>query len=71
MPAQELSEAGKYLAAAYCVFIALLLVYFSIMAVRLSRIERQIGELLDDRSGRFAGETEALNEEEQREEERV
>jgi len=45
MPAQELSEAGKYLAAAYGVFVALLLVYFSIMALKLSRMERQLIEL--------------------------
>jgi hypothetical protein len=45
MPAQELSEAGKYLAAAYGVFVALLLVYFSIMALKLSRMERQLVEL--------------------------
>ena len=45
MPAQELSEAGKYLAAAYGVFVALLLVYFAIMAVKLSRMERQLTEL--------------------------
>ena len=58
MPAQELSEAGKYLAAAYGVFVALLLVYFSIMAVRLSRVERQLTELneLSER-GREDGET--------------
>jgi len=45
MPAQELSEAGKHLAAAYGVFVALLLVYFSIMALKLSRMERQLIEL--------------------------
>jgi hypothetical protein len=45
MPAQELSEAGKYLAAAYGVFVALLLIYFSIMALKLSRMERQLTEL--------------------------
>jgi hypothetical protein len=47
MPAQELSEAGKYLAAAYGVFVALLLIYFTIMAAKLSRIERQLIELND------------------------
>ena len=45
MPAQELSEAGKYLAAAYGVFVLLLLVYFSIMALKLSRMERELIEL--------------------------
>ena len=50
--AQELSEAGKYLAGAYLVFLALVLVYVAIMAGRLSRIEREVGELvrrLDER----------------------
>ena len=47
MPAQELSEAGKYLAGAYGVFVALLLVYFAIMATKLSRMERQLTELAE------------------------
>ena len=47
MPAQELSEAGKYLAGAYGVFLALLLVYVTIMATKLSRMERQLSELVD------------------------
>jgi hypothetical protein len=46
MPALPLHEAGKYVAAAYIVFFVLVLVYVSIMALRLSRIERDLGELL-------------------------
>jgi CcmD family protein len=46
MPALPLHEAGKYVAAAYIVFFVLVLVYVSIMALRLSRIERELGELL-------------------------
>lgn len=46
MPALPLHEAGKYVAAAYIVVFALVLVYVAIMAIRLSRIERQLGELL-------------------------
>ncbi len=34
MPALPLDEAGKYVAGAYVVFVALLLIYVAIMAVR-------------------------------------
>jgi CcmD family protein len=44
-PALPLHEAGKYVAGAYIVFIALILVYVAIMAARLGRIERELGEL--------------------------
>jgi CcmD family protein len=46
MPALPLHEAGKYVAAAYIVVFALVLVYVAIMATRLSRVERELGELL-------------------------
>ena len=45
MPALPLDEAGKYVAAAYLVFLALLLIYVSIMSGRLSRLERDLTEL--------------------------
>jgi hypothetical protein len=45
MPALPLDEAGKYVAAAYLVFLALILIYVAIMAAKLSRIERELGEL--------------------------
>jgi hypothetical protein len=45
MPALPLDEAGKYVAAAFLVFFALLLIYVAIMAGRLSRIERDLSEL--------------------------
>ncbi|HXB14938.1 MAG TPA: hypothetical protein VNV44_04250 [Solirubrobacteraceae bacterium] len=45
-PALPLHEAGKYVAAAYIVLFAMVLIYVTIMAVRLSRIERELGELL-------------------------
>ena len=51
MPALPLDEAGKYVAAAYLVFLALVLVYVAIMASRLGRIERELTEL-----DRLAGE---------------
>jgi hypothetical protein len=53
MPALPLHEAGKYVAAAYIVFLALILVYVAIMASRLARIERdltELNELLDERA---------------------
>ena len=36
-----------YLAAAYLVFLALVLIYVAIMAARLARMERELGELDD------------------------
>jgi hypothetical protein len=45
VPALPLDEAGKYVAAAYIVFIALILIYVAIMAAKLSRIERDLTEL--------------------------
>jgi hypothetical protein len=45
MPALPLDEAGKYVAGAYVVFVALILVYVMIMAAKLSRIERELEEL--------------------------
>jgi len=46
LPALPLHTAGKYVAAAYLVLFALVLIYVAIMAIRLSRIERELGELL-------------------------
>jgi hypothetical protein len=45
MPALPLDEAGKYVAGAYGVFVALILIYVSIMGARLQRIEREIQSL--------------------------
>jgi CcmD family protein len=46
LPALPLHEAGKYVAAAYVVAFAVVLIYVAIMAVRLSHIQRELGELL-------------------------
>ena len=46
-PALPLHTAGKYVAAAYIVFFALILIYVAIMAARVSRIDRDLGELLE------------------------
>ena len=45
MPALPLDDAGPYVAAAYLVFVALILIYVSIMASKLGRIEREIAEI--------------------------
>jgi hypothetical protein len=47
MPALPLDEAGKYVAAAYLVFLALVLIYVAIMAGRLSRIEKDLEEVTE------------------------
>jgi hypothetical protein len=46
VPALPLHTAGKYVAGAYIVLFVLVLIYVAIMAIRLSRIERDLGELL-------------------------
>jgi hypothetical protein len=47
-PALPLHTAGKYVAGAYIVFLALVLIYVAIMATRLSRTERDLAELRRD-----------------------
>jgi hypothetical protein len=47
-PALPLHTAGKYVAGAYVVFLALVLIYVAIMATRLHRNEREIVELRRD-----------------------
>lgn len=51
-PALPLHSAGKYVAGAYIVFLALVLIYVAIMATRLSRAERELGELMRDLQAR-------------------
>jgi hypothetical protein len=46
IPALPLHTAGKYVAGAYVVLFVIVLIYVAIMAIRLSRIERDLGELL-------------------------
>ncbi len=47
-PALPLGESGKYVAAAYIVVVALILVYVTIMAVRAQRLERELVQLRRD-----------------------
>jgi hypothetical protein len=44
-PALPLHEAGKYVAGAYLVFFAIVIIYVAIMAARVSRMERDLSEL--------------------------
>jgi hypothetical protein len=44
-PALPLHEAGKYVAGAYVVLVAVLLIYFGIMGVKLQRMGRELAEL--------------------------
>ena len=66
-PALPLHSAGKYVAGAYIVFLALVLIYVAIMATRLSRNERELVELQRDLQAR----EEQRRSEEQREAEPV
>jgi hypothetical protein len=47
VPALPLDEAGKYVAGAYVVFVALLLIYVAIMAVRIDRMRQELSELAE------------------------
>jgi hypothetical protein len=51
LPALPLHTAGKYVAAAYVVLFALVLIYVVIMAIRLGRVERELDELLSESAG--------------------
>jgi hypothetical protein len=48
VPALPLDEAGKYVAGAYVVFVALILIYVAIIGAKIARIERQISALVED-----------------------
>ena len=70
MPALPLDDAGPYVAAAYLVFLALILIYVAIMAGKLVRIARELGELTQiverrepsPRRGRGGGDGAAMTE---------
>ncbi|HVX33847.1 MAG TPA: hypothetical protein VHA80_11965 [Solirubrobacterales bacterium] len=46
-PAIPNDVGGKYVAGAYVVFVVLLLIYVGIMAAKLARIERGLGEVAE------------------------
>jgi hypothetical protein len=64
MPALPLDDAGPYVAAAYLVFLGLILVYVAIMAAKLARIARELGELTEIVDRRSAARRERADEEE-------
>jgi hypothetical protein len=47
-PALPLGKAGKYVAAAYVVFVLIILLYVAIMAVRAQRLESELSDLRRD-----------------------
>ena len=52
MPALPLNEAGVYVAAAYVVFLVLIVAYVSIMARHVAKVRRDLEELAGDREPR-------------------
>jgi len=67
MPALPLDEAGKYVAGAYVVFLALIVIYVAIIGAKIARIERQVSELLElTDHDEEAGRSEAVHEPEAR-----
>ena len=48
MPALPLDEAGKYVAGAYVVFLALIVVYVAIIGAKIARIERELTALNEE-----------------------
>jgi hypothetical protein len=44
-PALPLDEAGKYVAGAFVVFVAVIVIYVATMAVKLQRMSRELHEL--------------------------
>jgi hypothetical protein len=53
-PAIPNDVGGKYVAGAYLVFVVLLLIYVGIMAMKLARIERGLGEVAEIAEARNA-----------------
>lgn len=57
-PALPLDEAGKYVAGAFVVFVAVIVIYVAIMAAKLQRMSRELADLnatLDARERDAAG----------------
>jgi hypothetical protein len=50
LPALPLHEAGKYVAGAFIVAFAVVLIYVVIIAVRLGRVQRDLDELRERRT---------------------
>lgn len=58
-PALPLGRAGKFVAAAYIVFLLVILVYVAIMATRAQRLEGELTELQRDVEAARRGATDA------------
>ncbi len=58
-PALPLDEAGRYVAAAYIVFVLLLVIYVAIMAAKVQRIEKELRELAGFAESRANGDGQA------------
>ena len=61
-PEIPLGKSGKFVAAAYIVFVAIILVYVAIMAVRAQRIERDLDQLQRDVEAARAAQAERAGE---------
>ncbi len=48
MPALPLDEAGKYVAGAYVVFVALIVIYVAIIGAKVARIDRELTRLAQE-----------------------
>jgi CcmD family protein len=70
-PALPLHTAGPYVAAAYIVFVALILIYVAIMARKQRRTERELNELRHELELKEAEELEPTVHEAQRGSERA
>ncbi|MDO8211532.1 hypothetical protein [Conexibacter sp. CPCC 206217] len=58
-PAVPYDKAGRYVAAAFIVFFAIVLIYVGIMATKLQRLERDLSELNSELERRERGHVEA------------
>jgi flagellar biosynthesis/type III secretory pathway M-ring protein FliF/YscJ len=61
-PAIPLGKAGKFVAGAYIVVMAVFLIYFAIMAIRAQRLEQELDQLRRDVEAARAGEQEPARE---------
>lgn len=52
MPALPLDEAGRYVAAAYVVFVTLLIVYVAVMARHVAQLRADVSRFAEDLRGR-------------------
>ena len=48
MPALPLDEAGAYVAAAYAIFVVLLVIYVSVMARHVLQVRQDLRQLADE-----------------------